>query len=537
MRLLEQLRDNVEVFGILASAIDESNEGEVNEFATEIVENLLTDFESVEISAVKVLQHVEYLMKDLVKSWVFHGALFERNRFVNKLIKAYLLRTENREYLTFLFGPIIDALNRDILDTNNTVSAEEEKIVKQIKYSDLIINAIITNINSIPLNIRYLLKVIEAQIPSKKIRQVLIELLFENWWLPCLMLPIENNIIAFNTNNTQYHLNMLSIIRILKATLYNRPIDDESIFAALVNNFVQGKRRTIKKYLNKLLDIKYIVKDVKENDISLVGISVCMSIESINFIVGKLNAKVDELTKVNSNCANYLAQINSYLAQNSIKKFIPNHKLFKSLLISKATVQEFDEGRHYLLFQDIYLKERAQSTIFLNEFQTYLQELLYSIDLSSYYSNIDLENSADDFIKLLQHVAKHPEHFFITSDKHCEMQLLANKLFEFFTKGEVRIEMMNELARDYLNKVSILKEKNNSTEHMLRLNIKTLQTRLDYLTQRKNFLYLNLIPAIYANKIILHEKAPFEIIEDPNTVDESNTEYSLNNKVGHSNIS
>eukprot|EP00826_Nyctotherus_ovalis_P061377 TRINITY_DN872_c0_g4_i1.p1 TRINITY_DN872_c0_g4~~TRINITY_DN872_c0_g4_i1.p1 ORF type:complete len:371 (+),score=128.53 TRINITY_DN872_c0_g4_i1:1347-2459(+) len=357
------------------------------------------------------------------------------------------------------------------------------------------------------------------------VHQVLVELLFENWWLPSLILPSENAITTHSVQDSAFHGSMLSIIRILKAALYHRPISDGSPFASLVDKFIEDKKESIRKYLKELLAVKY-EGSVEDKEAGLVIVSVCMSIESVNFVVAKLNKKVEELAKVSSNCVSYLAQINNYFVQNSAKEFAIDDKLFKPLYSPESALQDFKEGKHYILLQDIYLKERAQSVVLSSEFETYLHKLLISIDLSSYYSTIGLQNSVDDFIKLLKHVAKYPEHFFVTSDKHCKVQLLANKLLELFSRGEVTVEMVNELAGDCVKKVAALKERNCNVENMLRMNAMALKARLDYLTVRKKFTAEKLLPSIFAKKIIFNDPIPFEIVLDgTNSEDAEGLEY------------
>lgn len=345
-------------------------------------------------------------------------------------------------------------------------------------------------------------------------RQVVVELLFENWWLPSLILPGENATATHSVEDSAFHGHMLAVIRVLKAALYHRPIGDGSSFAALVDGFIEDKKESIREYLKELLAVDY-EGSAAANEGGLVVVSVCMSMESVNFVVAKLNEKVEELAKVSSNCVSYLAQINNYFAQNSVKEFLINEKLFKPLCSPESTQKgDFKEGKHYILLQDIYLKERAQSGVLSSDFQTYLHKFLSRIDLSSYYSAISLQNSVDDFIKLLKHVAKYPGHFFVPSDQHCTTQLLASKLLELFSRGEVTVEMVSDLAGECLEKVARLKERNCCMENMLRIYAMALKARLDYLTVRKKFTADKLLPSIFAKKIIFNDPIPFEIVLD-----------------------
>ena len=169
------------------------------------------------------------------------------------------------------------------------------------------------------------------------------------------------------------------------------------------------------------------------------------------------------LDKVNHSCTIYLAQINNYLSQNRLESFKCAKELFDKVAIMKPNnddieeinyeeiktpeeeKEEFENGKHYVVFKDIYSSEKNESTMVQNDFQRYMEQFLMAIDLSSYYSNIDLDTSVDDLIKLIKHAEKYPEHFFVDPKKYCQIQVLTINLRELFDKGEITTEIIRSL--------------------------------------------------------------------------------------------
>ncbi|MDR3547342.1 MAG: hypothetical protein P4M11_03540 [Candidatus Pacebacteria bacterium] len=74
-----------------------------------------------------------------------------------------------------------------------------------------------------------------------EVRRLLIDLIFEKWWLPALMSPTEHGIVTCICAEESYLTTMLSVIRALQTVLYSRPLEDDSEFAREVNKFAANK--------------------------------------------------------------------------------------------------------------------------------------------------------------------------------------------------------------------------------------------------------------------------------------------------------
>ena len=70
---------------------------------------------------------------------------------------------------------------------------------------------------------------------------MLVELLFEKWWMPALVSPAEYGIIVCTGPEDAYTTTILSIIKMMKAVLYNRPLEGRADLITPVNNYVASK--------------------------------------------------------------------------------------------------------------------------------------------------------------------------------------------------------------------------------------------------------------------------------------------------------
>jgi len=68
------------------------------------------------------------------------------------------------------------------------------------------------------------------------------ELLFEKWWLPALTMPIEYGISLCASFELAYISNIVCVIKILKAILYNKPLEGNTEFDITVNTYIITKR-------------------------------------------------------------------------------------------------------------------------------------------------------------------------------------------------------------------------------------------------------------------------------------------------------
>jgi len=278
LRLLLSVRENKEIFYVLTKYIDNKKDIPdqfLNELATDFIELLFADFANQEKFAINIMFHIENLFTEMIGDAIKNNnvnAIFERNLFVNKLIKAILVKSEHKDFLKILFSQILSEINKICIQSEQKSNSiygiktplQAESSVKTyipnteeiINFVNKIIDSLISNVDNFPIIIKYLIKMIDQSIKSivffilgmrKKgdgeqyFLQIVIELLFEKWWLPALMSPTEFGIIACTAPEHSYLSIMLSIMKTLKSVLYNWPMEGGTEFAITVNSYITYK--------------------------------------------------------------------------------------------------------------------------------------------------------------------------------------------------------------------------------------------------------------------------------------------------------
>lgn len=83
---------------------------EKDNFSDELIFLFFANFTSNERNIIGILRHFEYLIADMFINHTLgrQSLTFDdSNLMINKLIKSYIKKTENREYLRLLFNKIL----------------------------------------------------------------------------------------------------------------------------------------------------------------------------------------------------------------------------------------------------------------------------------------------------------------------------------------------------------------------------------------------------------------------------------------------
>ena len=167
MRLLMSLREDKNVLLLLVNAVDaikDKDDSLVNTLASDIIENLFANFVSVKDNVKEILDAMEFLISNTYIKFTGEGAVFETNKFFNRLIKAFLERAENKQYLSMLFKSTLEQLSH-VVQTESTESSNiGEPASNLIKYCDQLIESITSKVDYMPIGIRYLAKIIKDKI-------------------------------------------------------------------------------------------------------------------------------------------------------------------------------------------------------------------------------------------------------------------------------------------------------------------------------------------------------------------------------------
>ena len=270
-------------------------------------------------------------------------------------------------------------------------------------------------------------------------------------------------------------------------------------------------RKIIDDYIEKLLEVQPPVFEQRTDDSAFLVLSaVCMSLEGIKFVIETLNSRSAELSKINHTCAislnqtkHFISQENNYLEQDF--EPVPH-----TLACSK---EEFLNGRHYILFQDSYVKEKLSLEPLASSFKDNLETLLKSVDLAPHYDNCvsSREEIKDYFMNFLHHVIHQPKSFLVPDDQIFNVQLLGMSLMQKFSTGEVTRDTLLNLIEQYAKQVEVSNKRNKRIEQALRMAIKATNARLTYTIERKKYCRLHIITGLLARKFIEKAKEPFEI--------------------------
>lgn len=179
MRLLSHVRENPKVFAFLAGLVNAAHkhdEAVLNLLAADMVRNLFESFVSVEETVMGTLKHIEELLGELRTELIGKSSVFEGNGILDNLINAFINRSENKEYLVFLFKPILEDISQKVInfellnDLEESREPDKDDSAKSarelIEYCDQIIESITTKLNAMPLGMRHLMKSLAKAVPS-----------------------------------------------------------------------------------------------------------------------------------------------------------------------------------------------------------------------------------------------------------------------------------------------------------------------------------------------------------------------------------
>lgn len=117
MKSLFMLREDKNLFHFLVNTLENNAAGMTDEklesFADELIFLFFADFTSNERNIIGILRHFKYLIAENFKKYSENKdcvILYNDAHMVTRLIKSYIKRTENREYLRLMFSKILDRM-------------------------------------------------------------------------------------------------------------------------------------------------------------------------------------------------------------------------------------------------------------------------------------------------------------------------------------------------------------------------------------------------------------------------------------------
>jgi hypothetical protein len=233
-----------------------------------------------------------------------------------------------------------------------------------------------------------------------------------------------------------------------------------------------------------------------------------------------------ELESINSRSVIYARQIMRYFGQHAIRRFKGDRKYFKGVFNElEYNEEEFKNGQHYILLQDIYA-EKDDINRSHNLLQQYTEELLNGIHLCLYKKHNKIIKPLEDLNRLIRQVMKYPEKFAMDSENIVGIQISANKLLEVIKEHNVTNEDLTNLITYYTDQITSLSNQNRTIHTTLGILIKNIKKRLRYVKDKKKYLKNYIIPKLTAKIVIENEKISFELYTN-SSIESIPNKYSI----------
>ncbi len=265
---------------------------------------------------------------------------------------------------------------------------------------------------------------------------------------------------------------------------------------------------------------------VEEAEETLIVSSVCMSLRSIRCIHEIMQKNIEEVKQMNESFSKYVFRVQFLLESQdgtglSVDIFNPTEKNFHGEPadgLPPPTKEEFADAYHYVMLQDIHLKEVKDEEIPLDKWQHCIVSLLIDIDLSSYYEKSTKEDPAKGrkgsrLSKLLHQVYKSPSTFVSDPEKSGRVKLMAYYLINYLEKeGEEDVKRVLESLRNaYQSVVEAFVEKQQRAEQSLRITINALATRCASIKSQISRYIRDVFTCVLARRFINSYVCPYEI--------------------------
>ena len=288
-------------------------------------------------------------------------------------------------------------------------------------------------------------------------------------------------------------------------------------------------------YYKKLLLVELPSLEVRdaEND-GLVIKSMCISIESLKVIQDILHEHLQEIKAYKDNYEKYIARINFFSTEDGESNvFVPTLATFKYdpvNLNETLAKQKFNEAKHYVLFQDITIKESNNKDIKLENWQHCLVQLLLQTNFSFYKNNPMHKKELSEFFT---QIYKTPLNFVINPQKIGHVKLMASFLAKHF-KSKEQTNIITELKlikEAFQENIECLLIRQQNIEKVLRLTINLLANRAKGIENEVEKINRNLYQCHLARKIISKYCISYYII-DPSSKRSDLKNKKSNNSVG-----
>lgn len=411
---------------------------------------------------------------------------------------------------------IVDLPRRETLKDkplNQSEIENEKKIISKTKLlcnlCELLIDRVLRKLDFIPIQIRYLCKLVEQVFykvfgkENEILRNLIFDIIYTKWFKKALQNPIEYGIpdllfLPNFLNEKIYESKILSeLFELFENVIFQRKYSELEPSFTELNTFIDSKKLQIDSYYQKLLFKIEIPKydsviTIKQNLDDFVNISsVCISLQNLKLIYETFQSKFEELTSIHERCSKYISRLKFTFSESDKPSiFMPTEERFQCENLDNSNNEqikneEFICASHYVFLSDINIKEKkpVQNTEQII-WQEDLFKLLLEIDLTGVVNNSNVyafykEKYEVEILKLLRQIYDNPSKFLVSKENCYKVKILAMSLLDYFEpKGEKIARESIELLKGYYEntvKNTIIRQQD--LEHKLRIIINSLHNR------------------------------------------------------------
>lgn len=241
--------------------------------------------------------------------------------------------------------------------------------------------------------------------------------------------------------------------------------------------------------------------------------AVCMSVETIKFIYDRLYKNIGEIQSTNDNLGKYLNRVQFMLDnQKSINFFEPTEDRFIVEQLwkeSPPTKDEFAMGSHYIVLQDISVKESKKEEFLSEKWQQSIHKLLTEIDLTAYYNKQKQSETLEatyeiELQELMYQVYNNPSGFLVPVQKTVRIKLLAYFLISYIeATGEKEMKAnLEKLKGVYVKQIAVTLDKQQRVEHNLRMAMSATSSKVSGIKENVARNFGETISGIYAGRFM-----------------------------------
>ena len=502
-KMLQQLKTDALLFKHLVDLIDNSKDITNDDrlfLAEEFVHLFLNDIAACKDSKSVYLFHMDTLIPTLLKKEELSA-----DSFGGKLLKLYVERLKMVKYTRLILKESLTDLLRTTYCEDNEVEAEQiddpleetkdillttnKKTIEDI--IDKILNNLIDKVNFMPLEFRFLCKLIEKHASAGSV----ISFLFNFWLEPALSSPINFNMPEILNVNTKLDENLNTIISTLRA-----------VFGLNNAEVTKSRKDFINSYVAKVLNISYPILDIEFTKYIKID-NVCTSMRMINLIktlLCKDPLKEDYKNNISYKSASYL---------ESIQKQLMVKGLFIDLPTKQMNILDSEDQEPYFSLIETEFNKQAKNLLNEVKWQTIFNELLLNIDLPVKSKLLEMPINESTVIEIIKEIIRCPSMFALEESLVSRIVIIATYITNLF-ETETFMPNIKQLHEQYTKMIEDVMNESKEIEEEYRYLVKHITKQIASKKRYNTTYFSNIVSSIAAERIIKDLKMHFQIYKE-----------------------